>query len=83
MSAMPEIGDQSVMPVHCEMMMPANQIHAAPTMAMMNARTWKGSPSLERMPGLSALISERYSARWASSQAFHSARVSEDSKPTA
>lgn len=37
-NAMPEIGDQSVMPVHWAMMMPANQIQSAPTIAMIAAR---------------------------------------------
>jgi hypothetical protein len=41
-SASPEIGLQSVMPVHCAMMTPANQIHSAPTTAMIAARAWWG-----------------------------------------
>lgn len=48
-SASPETGDQSVMPEHCAMMIPANQIHRHPTIAMIAARGY--TPSPESSPG--------------------------------
>ena len=56
-SAMPEIGDQSVMPVHCAMMMPASQIHATPTSAMVAARSSGGNPASQ--PGRALLLSSQ------------------------
>ena len=51
------------MPVHCAMMMPANQIHAAPIKAIVNARQWRSMPASQ--PGFASLLA-RYSSRWSS-----------------